>query len=393
MIQWSISIQREITKDLMIEASYVGNRGAWWEGNELINVNAISMERLASFGLDINNPADQALLKARLDSSLAASRRDPTGRTFSTPPYAGFPTSQTVAQALRPFPQFTTITYKWAPLGKTWYDSLQLRATKRLSHGLDFTSSFTWQKELMMGTEQVGQLAATPGVAVNNVFDRRVNKYISRLSRPFVWTTSWNYTLPRLGINRALSWAIRDWRISGVLQYASGMPIQVPTAQTTLSSMVFQSTFANRVPGQPLFLRTYKDANGNIATSPMDINDRSTYNPYSDFVLNPNAWVDPPEGQFGTSAAYYNDYRYMRRPSERMSIGRIFRLKEGVSLSVRADFDNIFNRLIIANPTATNAKATQTWEATGETKSGFGDIDTKTGANPRSGIIVVRIQF
>jgi hypothetical protein len=29
-IQWSIGIQREITKDFMVEAAYVGNRGAWW---------------------------------------------------------------------------------------------------------------------------------------------------------------------------------------------------------------------------------------------------------------------------------------------------------------------------------------------------------------------------
>jgi hypothetical protein len=376
MVQWSIGIQRELTRDFMIEASYVGNRGAWWESSELINVNALSGERLASFGLDINDPADQALLKSRLNQTPAINAG------FGTPPYEGFPLTNTVAQALRPFPQFTNITYKWAPLGRTWYDSLQIKATKRFSHGLDFTSSFTWQKELMMGAEQVGQLATTQGVSINNVFDRGVNKYISRLSRPFVWVTALNYTLPTLGGNKALSWAIRDWRIGAVLQYSSGMPIQVPTAQTTLSSMVFQSTFANRVPGEPFW------APG------VDINDRSTYDPFSDFVLNPKAWVDPVnEGQFGTSPAYYSDYRYMRRPSEKMSIGRTFRLKEGITLSIRADFDNIFNRLVIGDPTATNAKATQTRETTGETKSGFGDINTNAGTVPRSGIIVARIQF
>jgi hypothetical protein len=83
----------------------------------------------------------------------------------------------------------------------------------------------------------------------------------------------------------------------------------------------------------------------------------------------------------------------MRRPSEAMSLGRIFRLKEKVRLSIRADFSNIFNRLVIGNQTPTNAKATQTVLSIGETQSGFGDINTSAGTNPRSGMVVARIQF
>jgi hypothetical protein len=376
MIQWSLSIQREIFRNLAIEASYVGNRGAWWEGDELINVNALTADMLAQRGLDINSAADQALLKSRLDSSTAKARG------FSTPPYPGFPTSSTVAQSLRPFPQFGTITYLWAPLGRTWYDSLQIKATKRFSHGLDFTSSFSWQKELMMGAEVSNALSTVPA-AVNDVFNRPMNKYISRLSRPFVSVTALNYTLPELNMNKALSWAIRDWKIGAVLQYASGMPIKVPTANSQLSSLLFRDTFANRVSGQPLW------------KPGVNINDRSTYDPYKDFVLNPKAWVDPPAGQFSYSPGYYSDYRYMRRPSESMSIGRIFRIKEEINLSIRADFQNILNRLVMPDPTATNAGATQTANpVTGQTQSGFGYIATTgTGTAPRSGIIVARIQF
>jgi hypothetical protein len=51
-------------------------------------------------------------------------------RGFNTPPYPGFPTSQTVAQSLRPFPQFGNIATMWAPLGNTWYDALQMKATR-----------------------------------------------------------------------------------------------------------------------------------------------------------------------------------------------------------------------------------------------------------------------
>jgi hypothetical protein len=381
MIQWSISLQHEIFKNLAVEAAYVGNRGAWWQANALINVNALTPERIASFGLDVSKAADQTLLNSQLSSPIAAQRG------FNKPPYANFPMTSTVVQALRPFPQFANatssstpaISYLWAPLGRTWYDSLQLKVTKRFSHGLDFTSTFTWQKELTMGAEDSDTQGIT--ATVNDVFNRPMNKYISGLSRPFVFVTAANYRLPKLGLNRAMSWAIRDWTLGAVLQYSSGVPIRSPIAQNRLSTLLFRDTFANRVPGEPLFTK--------------DINCNSCFDPNKDFVLNPKAWVDPPAGQFGTSAGYYNDYRTRRRPSEALSIGRVFRIKERVALSIRADFQNILNRAQMNNPTSTNAKATQTVDsATGQTISGFGYINTGTVASaPRQGIIVARIQF
>jgi hypothetical protein len=264
---------------------------------------------------------------------------------------------------------------------------LQVKATKRLSYGLDFTSGFTWQKELMMGSEAIGTGPGTTVVtAINDVFNRPMNKYLSMFSRPFSIFIAANYRTPKLNINKVVSLALRDWQVGTVLQYASGMPIIVPTAQNQLSTLLFRSTFANRVPGQPLFL---KDLNCHCV------------DPTKELVLNPNAWVDPPAGQFGMSAAYYNDYRYQRRPSEAMSLGRAFRIKEHASLSIRADFNNIFNRTQMSNPTSggtttapTNAKATPSYDKNGKPTSGFGYINTgAVYAQPRNGIIVARIQF
>jgi hypothetical protein len=173
---------------------------------------------------------------------------------------------------------------------------------------------------------------------------------------------------------------MRDWTFGAILQYASGMPIRVPYAQTRLNSYLFRRTFANRVPGEPLFMPG------------VDINDRSTYDPYTDYVLNPNAWVDPPEGQFGVSAAYYNEYRNLSFPSEAMSLGRIFRLKENVQLSIRADFSNIFNHSTYSLSGTSNANAAARQRPDGETTSGFGYLNTRRGS-PRSGMIVARISF
>jgi hypothetical protein len=70
-------------------------------------------------------------------------------------------------------------------------------------------------------------------------------------------------------------------------------------------------------------------------------------------VLNPAAWATPAPGTFGTSAAYYNDYRAQRHPTENFNFGRQFRIRETMSLSVRAEFVNIFNRTVLPAPSST----------------------------------------
>src|SRR5204862_8233327 len=57
--QWNIAIQREIVKNLSLETAYVGNRGAWIEADAMGQMNLISNDRLAKFGLNLNNAADR----------------------------------------------------------------------------------------------------------------------------------------------------------------------------------------------------------------------------------------------------------------------------------------------------------------------------------------------
>jgi hypothetical protein len=244
-----------------------------------------------------------------------------------------------------------------------------------------------------LGSEYTGYFSS--GGRVNDVFNRNLNKYISVYSRPIVWITALNYTLPTLAINRTLSWAVRDWTIGAVFEYASGQPIAVPATSTfdTTYYYTYQNTFAERVAGQPLFARTVHNADGTTTTTPLDnINDRSSYNPLNDLVLNPAAWKDPDPGHFSNSPAFYSDYRYPRHPSERLSIGRVFRLKEGMSLHIRADFDNIFNRFDLSNGllTSTGFTTTPRWESSGRTSAGFGRYNAAAAASERTGIVAAR---
>ena len=364
VLQWNLSIQREILPNLVVEAAYVGTRGAWLNQNDIVNRNAISDERLASFGLSRSNPADLTLLASRIDSATAANRG------FGKP-YATFPNNATVAQSLRPFPQFNNaLQARWAPLGNSWYDSLQMKATKRYSHGLDFTVAFTWAKEL----STIGANADT--------FNRPSLKNLTAGGIPFILATGLNYETPKLTTSKVVRALSGGWTLGGILRYQSGTLIAAPTSNNALNNHVFQSTRMLRVPGEPLYL---KDPNCGCI------------DPYQDLLYNPKAWQDVPQGQWGPGTAYYNDFRNPRRYDEQLSLGRTFslgRVREGMSFQVRAEFFNVFNRLQIANPAGTPTTA-RTVNSRGQVTGGFGWVDptSTSGGLPRNGQLVARFTF
>jgi Carboxypeptidase regulatory-like domain/TonB dependent receptor len=381
-MQYSFGLQREIFPNMVVDASYVGNRGVWWPSTNLVDYNALTPQRIAAFGLNVNSAADQAILRSTISTAGAAQFRNVV-------PYTGFPTSATVAQSLRPFPQFsglptatTNMAPLWAPLGTTYYDSMQLKLTKRMSRGMDFTYAFTFSKELQNGT----------GGNISDVFNRSINKSLSTLSRPFVHVIAANYHTPKWNLNKAVAFATGDWTLGAVLQYASGTPISAPTSNNTLGTLLFRNTYFTRVPGVDLYL---KDLNCHCI------------DPKKDLVLNPAAWTDAAQGQFTGSAIYFNDYRTQRRPQESMSLARNFPIREKMSLMIRAEFSNIFNRTQINDPTATNPAAAVTCsagasnsatcvnpETRGILTGGFGFINTATVASPpRTGTLVARFTF
>ncbi len=365
--QWSFSVQREITRDLVVDFAYVGNRGDGFTANNLINLNAISIDRLKSFGLDINNAADRTLLTSRLDSPVAASRG------FNKLPYAGYSGANTVAQSLRPFPQFGTINALGVPLGESKYDSLQVKATKRYARGLNLTATFTWQNERT-------NTVTGPGTTANDVFNHPEDVFfVPELSEPLISVVAFSYEVPAFTQNRFVRAALGGWTVGGMVRYATGMPIPVPASQNQLAALLFQNTRMTRVDGQDMYL---KDLDG------------TDYDANRDFVLNPAAWSNPAAGQFGASLPYYDDFRYQRRPDEQLSFGRNFRLTARTRFEIRAEFFNAFNRIQLNNPDAANPLQTQQVNAQGVPTAGFGRINTGTVFGPpRSGQIVTRLSW
>jgi hypothetical protein len=378
--QWSVGVQREVVRNLVVNAAYVGNRGVWLPSAGAVNYNANTPQALLADGLDIPQASARAILGAQIGSVAA-------GPFQNRLPYAGFPLTSTVEQALRPFPQFTNAPAAlFAPLGDNWYDSLQVRVIKRLSHGLDVSYNFTWSKTLQNGIEG----------GENDPFNRAQDKYISGSDRPLVSNINATYTVPVAPWtnNKILKSVLRDWNVGGLFTYASGTPIAVPGASANLlSTETFETaSFLNEVPGQSPFL-----TNLNC----------HCFDPTKTFVLNPAAWSLPAPGTWGNSAEYYNNYRTQRHPTENFNFGRTFRIRESMSLSVRAEFVNIFNRTVLPGPSSSTPLTAPTCFVSGTTgatgactnagatiASGFGYENTvlqATGA--RTGQLVARFRF
>jgi hypothetical protein len=403
ILQWSFGLQRELQKDIVVEATYVGNRGVWWsaEGLDQYQCNCLTPQLLAKYGLSMNNPADLALLTDQIGSSQAIA-------AGFHPPYVGFPLTDTVAQAIRPVPQWASggpTSFLGPPMGKTWYDALQTKVTKRFSHGLSAQASFVWSKGEDNGTGAEAPIFLTYNPVVSNLFNYGVNKQLNQLVYPEAAVISGTYTTPKLpsadsGGAKVLSQVVQGWQIGWLLRYQNGALIETPSASNQLiNELLMQGGFNgtpinpdNPIPGVNPFLH-----NPNCGC----------FNPQTQPILNPAAWANPGPGQWGTGAPFYNNYRWQRQPAESMSFGRNFRFgKEGrYNFFVRAEFQNIFNRLFLSPPQTGNqglapggSPATTLSPLTssgGVLTGGYGYINTVegAGAQPRSGQLVGRFTF
>jgi hypothetical protein len=358
----------------------------WWQAPSLVDINAITPAILAAHGLNANSQSTINLLTTQLSNVPAAT----LAQYNIGVPYTGFSKANTVAQALRPFPQFANIPVTGDPLGKTWYDSLQTKLTKRFSHGITGTATYTWQKSMDVGVDGNGNITVPNGSGTatnyvnNTVLGAQTSKAISEFDQPQVLTIAASYAMPKIAaLGKVGSYILQDWQVGTLLNYSSGLPIPVPAANNSTSAALFQGV--TMVPtGQPF----YTVPNLNCAC----------YDPTRVAVLNPAAWVNPGPGQFG-GAPYYTNYRYQRHPGENINLGRTWRIKERMSLNLRVEFSNFLNRTYYNNPTATNPAVPVTHNAsTGALTGGFGYISTVFSsttqlAQPRNGTIVARFSF
>ena len=125
---YSITFQRQLSDNMVLDVSYIGNRGTRLTNHpsSLGLLNNMNHPDVLNFGADVLNS----------DINSQAARDAGIGL-----PYEGF--SGSVAQALRPFPQVQGIRWRSVPTGQSLYRSMQIKLDKRFANGLQFRASYT----------------------------------------------------------------------------------------------------------------------------------------------------------------------------------------------------------------------------------------------------------
>jgi len=406
LVQWNIGLQREINRNLVVEASYVGNRGVWWTQNALGTLNALSQDTLRAYGFnDFTSATEAALLTTNVGSLTATQKATLAARGITGLPYANFPNTQSVRQSLLAYPQFTGSGLSGAPLGNTWYDSFQLNVTQRFNHGLSFNMNYTFSKSL-----------DTLAIAPPDVFNRQLSKNLGAFDQPHQIRLTAQYQVPELkksGMrfvsNKVTSYVLSDWGIGAYVTYQSAALVTRPSSNGTTPI----SQFLGRGPGSAQLKKNadgsymnpwsidWFDNDGNHHTDPLDVNCHC-FDPTKTVALNPNAWENILNGQWGADQGSYRFFRGIRLPTENANISRNFRFgKEGrFNLNIRAEFNNVFNRTQLPAPATTNINFATTptkftsGANTGLYSGGFGTFGVLNGTSgQRTGSLVGRFTF
>ncbi len=314
---WSFTVQRELASRVSLELSYLGTKGTRL-GSGLIHLNELNPS-LLSLGTLLTQPYNSP---AAVAAGIAQ-------------PYPGFTGS--VAQALRPYPQYLDIWDRADPSGSSTYHSFQTQFTVRAARGFDLQFAYTHAK-----TISDSDVLAGGGPAGQTTYNRRLEKALADTDVPNIVSFGYSYELPF------------GFVFSGINQYSTGVPL-VLSVNNTLP-LFNQTLRPNAIAGVQRQLGTYPQ------------------------WINPAAFSVPAAYTFGTAARSYEDLRAPSYYNENVALLKRFRIAERVALTFRAEFFNVFNRVVFGAP-AVNAS-----------NASFGRITSQSN-NPRQGQLSLRLEF
>jgi hypothetical protein len=189
--QYLLNVQRELTRNLVLEVGYLGN-----EGHHL--------DRFVVY--------NQAIL--------------PSG-----------PSDHSSIASRRPWPSYGNI-QEVAGLVNSNYNALNGKLTQRLTKGLTYTAAFTWSKAIDGGSATRTNGGDT--LWANNSYTLNTMRGPSQFNMPRRFVASYVYNLPfgpgRSYLTHGVAGAVAGgWQLGGILTLADGTPLQGSTLGDTTS--------------------------------------------------------------------------------------------------------------------------------------------------------------
>lgn len=179
---WSFSIQRALTRTLMLEVAYVGTAGV--RLLDTANINA-------------------------------------------APPGATDPTTR------QPFGPSLGTVEEIANSGHSTYNGLQSKIEQRFSHGLSFLASYTWSKSMdnqSNGTDDSAAEGQYPQNPLDRALERGPSSFdrANQLTGSLVWAIPFSAKGPESSVvQNLLRHVAGGWQLSNVFQAESGSPFSV----------------------------------------------------------------------------------------------------------------------------------------------------------------------
>jgi hypothetical protein len=278
--QWNLSLSREVMKNTLVEASYVGNHGLHlWR--RAVNLNDVVPSARRAIAEAIRNNQDTTALVA-------------AGRRF---------------QGLGPI----TMTES---TGDSSYHGLQIWVNRRFSDRLAFQVSYSWSHTI------TNVALASFTNTTTDPFNYDLDRGDADFDRRQMVVANAVYSLPSLqSWGSAASRILGDWQFNAIASFLGGVPLDVASGANTAGLAAnapggFRPDF---IAGVPIYLHT---------------GDPTQY-------LNPAAFALPAAGSFGNLGR--GAIRLPGVTSIDFSLAKNWKVGERYGMQFRSEFFNLFN--------------------------------------------------
>src|SRR5262249_33565541 len=219
--QWNFSIERELTKNLLLHVGYVGmesyHTNVLTDANQVIPQICNNLAGCASGGTNTSGvgvgtvPQGTYYLPLQVD----------TAGVLGTP---GAPDGCRLNCDIND-------TQIWMFNGTSSYQGLNFYLQQRLAHGITFRANYTWSKVLDLNSGLLSSEASNEPQDLYNYYNLALNKGPAAFNLKQQFNFNYSAELPfgrgrafAKNANRALDAVIGGWQVNGIFNVQDGFP-------------------------------------------------------------------------------------------------------------------------------------------------------------------------
>jgi hypothetical protein len=380
--QWNLSVQRQLPGNLSLMVAYTGSRGIH-NPFQLDDINTVFPTLIQGRWLFPVVPSTLGTLPVVCSASTANPPPGVCGNIVGTP--TGIVSGQLINGNVAQLQ--TTL---WSSM--SYYNSLQVQVEKRMSHGLQVLSSFTWGKTIDTSSGSfAGDNFASNLSAITPWWDLRLVRGLAdfNVSRNLTVNVLWDVPAPK-SLSGIVGGIAKGWQLGGIVQASSGVPVwplsgiggdpmgQLNSAPIANPDRVAGCAQTNPSSGRHGSLQYINPACFTNALAPAGLAAQCQTMGY----IPPNPSANPPDpGNPGIPGTCANLFGNLGRNTvigpglvnvdfSVVKNTKVPKISENFNVQFRTEFFNVFNHANFAPP----LDNLQSFDASGNLVGGFGQL-------------------